>query len=394
MREQEALSILAVFDDVPDRDLQSAAPSITFIGEPAIGDGVFREFVGTSLTTMFAAPENIDLWAFCEGTGTWAPSPSRGGGGGSHYVYEVTGWLMALALRKRVKMPAMVHPLFMLQLAHADANPLSAGRADVFNTCFWTTDRMRAYSPVLADSFAELRNMSDKQLGEFTFVGDVLDADTGRPRSMPLWSDVAADTIVTRDNLETYISGRVRFELWGGGKERAWQGILKGFTRIIPVALMQGVDFSLHTDETLAEYCCGQRECMADVGRFERAVTYVQGAQDKSHPVMVWFWELVRTWPDATRRMLLKFWTSSHYVDIYSVNQNQPLTLGVQSPMNDDDDDNANNQVAAVHDDDGRMPTAATCFRKMLLPPCSSKQTLERQLLTAFTHHNQGLGNI
>jgi hypothetical protein len=122
---------------------------------------------------------------------------------------------------------------------------------------------------------------------------------------------------------------------------------------------------------------------MADVDRFARAVTYTH-PRNKTHPTMVWFWEAVRAWPDATRRKLLKFWTSSHYVDIYAVNPNTPLTLGISDVAADTTDA----QIDAL------FPRAATCFRQMSLPPFTTKAALERQMLEAITHHSEGLGQL
>ena len=142
------------------------------------------------------------------------------------------------------------------------------------------------------------------------------------------------------------------------------------------------MDLSLHTDQTLIHYFCGQHECMPDVDKFVRAVTYKQGERDRTSAVVVWFWELVRTWDDATRRKLLKFWTSAHYVDIYSANPNQPpLKLGILA-------------TAPEQDANLLLPTAATCFREMMLPPCTTKEVLARQMLEAITHHNEAFGNI
>jgi hypothetical protein len=239
-REHVIYYILQIFSDVPDRDFQTVAPDIVFQGEPAIGDGVFREFIGTTLEAACTAPEYIDSWTFCEGSGTWAPTALRAGqqAGDIHVIYEITGWLMALALRKRIKMPQMVHSFFLPLLVEANRARTTVTIA-ANNVAFWTLERLEVYDATLARSLASLRTMNDTQLSDLCFSGDVLDASDDnkikhKPRALPLWHDVDATTIVTHANLEHYIAGRVRFELWGGAKETAWNSILKGFTRVIP----------------------------------------------------------------------------------------------------------------------------------------------------------------
>ena len=78
-----------------------------------------------------------------------------------------------------------------------------------------------------------------------------------------------------------------------------------------------------------------------------------------------WFWEIVHAMSIDNKRKLLHFVTASDRIPLKGLSM---LTFVVQRNGPDTD----------------RLPTALTCFGRLLLPEYSSQQKLENRLLTAI----------
>eukprot|EP00160_Parvularia_atlantis_P004263 Unigene13594_Nuclearia_a/m.41148 Unigene13594_Nuclearia_a/g.41148 ORF Unigene13594_Nuclearia_a/g.41148 Unigene13594_Nuclearia_a/m.41148 type:complete len:155 (+) Unigene13594_Nuclearia_a:108-572(+) len=124
------------------------------------------------------------------------------------------------------------------------------------------------------------------------------------------------------------------------------------------------------TAAELRQIVCGNPAPL-DVDELRAIVQYDDG-YSPDHPLIRAFWSIVREMDPSTRRRLLRFVTASDRVPLRGM---QALTFVIQRNGPDSE----------------RLPSAQTCFGRLLLPEYSSKQKLEERLLTAL-HLGFGFG--
>ncbi|KAJ3095979.1 hypothetical protein HDU97_006328 [Phlyctochytrium planicorne] len=123
--------------------------------------------------------------------------------------------------------------------------------------------------------------------------------------------------------------------------------------------------------EELELLICGTTEI--DFKDLERGAGYDDG-YNSDHVVIKWLWEICHAMPVEQKKKLLMFVTASDRVPLKGLGN---LTFVVQRNGPDTD----------------RLPTALTCFGRLLLPEYASKEKLENRLITAI-ENAKGFGCI
>ena len=105
------------------------------------------------------------------------------------------------------------------------------------------------------------------------------------------------------------------------------------------------------------------------------AVFRLQGFDNGAEAqVVVWFWELMPSFSDAEKKMLLSFSTGSDRVPVGGLEK-------------------FNFCIAKQGVDSAQLPTSHTCFNVLMLPEYSSKEKLARLLRLAIAN-SEGFGMI
>lgn len=187
--------------------------------------------------------------------------------------------------------------------------------------------------------------------------------------------DPSQDPIaVTNANRQNYVSDYMQW-LHEWSVHPQYSAFARGFHNVIdPKALkVRGHRELLHrsanhfiqflTPEKLRAIVEGDKRL--DIDQLKRAATY-RGYSSKS-PVIRWFWELVREYPEEKQKQLLEFVTASNRVP---VNGAANLTFVIEKMIGDTD----------------YLPGSSTCFSTLRLPEYASKSVLQRKLDIALQH--------
>lgn len=110
-----------------------------------------------------------------------------------------------------------------------------------------------------------------------------------------------------------------------------------------------------------------------DVDMLQKVATYEDG-YDRKHPLIKGFWQIVSDFDEHRRSQLLEFVTASDRIPVNGV-QSMPFAI----VRNGGDCD--------------RIPSAMTCFGKLLLPEYSSVEKLRDKLRIAL-ENSRGFGSI
>ncbi|XP_062508661.1 probable E3 ubiquitin-protein ligase HECTD2 isoform X2 [Corticium candelabrum] len=126
---------------------------------------------------------------------------------------------------------------------------------------------------------------------------------------------------------------------------------------------------SLCRSDELEMLICGSPEL--DFSSLEKSARYEDGYKRKS-PVIQWLWDAVQTMTHEQKQQLLLFVTGSNRVPLKGISS---LAFTIQRNGPDSD----------------RLPTAMTCFNRLLLPEYSDKNKLTDRLTKAL-ENSRGFG--
>lgn len=346
----------------------------SFVEEMGLGRGVDTEALRILGQSIFTS----HLWSRSESSRTSLPHsiPStnpdlwRGASGSLSNAYFCAGIVQGWAMHRQIRLPSSASPLFLLPCVRNSTLQSTCQHAKEA----WTMQRLRFYDPDMAHGLSELYALNEVSIEALELT---MEEPTDDPTSTALWDDLPADTPVTAINLDAYIRGRIRHHLWTGPElKQAWKYFQMGFSNSVPTWALRKLSFTMFSDQTLVHMLSGPRDTSAEFSQLEQRTQYLPYAS-ATHPVIQWFWEIVRRWSatdEEKRRHLLIMWTSLHSIDIHMIAE-KPL----QIQLND-----------SVHkpEYDGRLPSATTCNHTLVLPYFSSASVLERQLLEAIDPRN------
>ncbi|KAJ2880541.1 hypothetical protein H4R27_004659 [Coemansia aciculifera] len=134
-----------------------------------------------------------------------------------------------------------------------------------------------------------------------------------------------------------------------------------------------GIVFRTLRPRDLVEWLCNNEYDTIDVDELEQTTTY-DDEYTEDHVVVKRFWRVVRGMSQNQLRQLLAFVTASDRLPFGGCNN---ITFVVQRNGPDSD----------------RLPTALTCFGRLLLPAYSTDEKMQQQLATAISNYS-GFGLV
>lgn len=173
------------------------------------------------------------------------------------------------------------------------------------------------------------------------------------------------DILVTGDNRAEFVNAYAMF-LMTTHVSKQFDAFSRGFQMVCG-----GAAITLFHAEELELLVCGSPEF--DFAELQQAAQYADG-YTATTPVCVWLWEILNEMDDKSKRAFLHFVTASSRTPIRGLGK-VIITIQRHSPDSD------------------RLPSAMTCFSRLLLPEYSDRAKLQR-LLTIALDNAHGFGNM
>eukprot|EP01137_Pigoraptor_chileana_P033768 Opistho-2@25178 len=225
-------------------------------------------------------------------------------------------------------------------------------------------DDLRDAQPTLAKGLQALLDFDGDVEGVFCRTFRIEEDSFGVHRYVDLVPN-GDDVPVTTENRGEFVRAYVKY-LLGDSVRRQFAAFARGFH-----AVCGGDALRLCRPEELEMLVCGSPDL--DFDALQRATQYDDGYH-ANHPVIRHFWSIVHGMSLESKRKLLVFVTGSDRVPIRGLSN---LTFVIQRNGPDSD----------------RLPTALTCFGRLLLPEYASREKLENRLVTAI-ENGKGFGLV
>ncbi|TKA74140.1 hypothetical protein B0A55_06828 [Friedmanniomyces simplex] len=370
---------------------------ITFVDEFDIpeagidGGGVTKEFLTSVISQAFDPNnENIDHQYFTETEGHWLhPSPTAVEDLKARYrnmglrndqpamraevknllqQYEFLGRIIGKCLYEGILVDVSFAGYFLKKWAltgGANSAPMESGYRANINDLKQLDDGL--YRGLLA-----LKNAPAEQVEDFglTFIVDDLVGPEGAKQVIEReLVPNGANMPVTAENRLFYINRMSWYRLQGQSASQT-SAFLKGLSSIVQPSWLSM--FNQSELQTLI----GGAAADIDVADLRRNTlyggTYVIGDDGREHPSIALFWSVMNQIPDAERRKVLKFVTSTPRGPLLGFGQLNPRF-----------------SIRDSGSDEGRFPTTSTCVNLLKLPMYRSERVLREKLLAAV---NSGAG--
>jgi ubiquitin-protein ligase E3 C len=229
---------------------------------------------------------------------------------------------------------------------------------------------LRDFDEALYKGLLDVKSAADASDYGLTFTIDDLVGPTGKKQVIEReLIPNGAETPVTNENRLIYLNRMSWYRLQGQSAPQT-NAFLKGLSSIVQPSWLSM--FNQNELQTLI----GGAQASIDVNDLRRNTqyggVYVIGDDGLEHPSVRHFWKVMESLPDADRRKVLKFVTST---------PRGPL-LGFSNL-------NPRFSIRDSSSDEGRIPTASTCVNLLKLPMYKSEKTLRDKLLYAV---NSGAG--
>jgi ubiquitin-protein ligase E3 A len=220
-----------------------------------------------------------------------------------------------------------------------------------------TFQDLQQFKPTLARGLQQLLEFEGDVQDTFCLIFQVETEVYGHRETYDLKPD-GENIPVTNENRQEYVDLYTKY-LLEDSVERQFAAFEQGFHAVCGSPVL----YQLCRAEELEQLICGSSEEL-DFEELERITLYLDGYSPR-HPLIRHFWEIVHGFTQQQKRNLLAFVTGSDRVPIKGISR---LTFIIQRNGPDTD----------------RLPTAFTCFSRLLLPEYSTKEKLERLLITAI----------
>ncbi|KAK9448933.1 uncharacterized protein V1518DRAFT_416734 [Limtongia smithiae] len=263
--------------------------------------------------------------------------------------YEIAGTLVALAVYNgctiSVQFPLMMYMLLI------GTHP----------TRIWHIEDM---FPALAEGLRSVLNYDGDvaDLGlTFEYTYETMDGLKTVPMSVPGIS--SASQAVTNENKHEYVYKYVQLAAYEFITP-FFEAFRRGWRRLIPDRVT-----TLFTSNELMTLVQGSEPGDINVQELKQIARYSDDSEMQyffDHPVITWFWEIVAEMSAEEKRKLLMFVTSSDRI---------PMVGGLAG---------ITFEIMRNGGDSERLPTAMTCFGRLMLPEYSSKEKLREKLMMAI----------
>ncbi|KAI9205892.1 uncharacterized protein BJ171DRAFT_422591 [Polychytrium aggregatum] len=230
-----------------------------------------------------------------------------------------------------------------------------------------TLEDMKSSFPSLGRGLQQLLDWDDGDVGDiFMRTFEISYEVYGQVKSFPLVAG-GDNILVTNENRFQYVELYIQHYLFESVK-RPFQSFKRGLDRVVG-----GDALLMCRSEELELLVCGIETGELEFGELEKGAEYDDG-YGPDHQVIKWFWSIVHNMSIERKKMLLNFVTASDRVPLKGLGQ---LTFVIQRNGPDSE----------------RLPTALTCFGRLLLPEYSSAEKLENRLITAI-ENAKGFGLV
>jgi ubiquitin-protein ligase E3 C len=229
---------------------------------------------------------------------------------------------------------------------------------------------LRDFDEALYKGLLNVKSAADASEYNLTFTIDDLVGPTDKKQVIEReLIPNGAETPVTNENRLIYLNRMSWYRLQGQSAPQT-NAFLKGLSSIVQPSWLSMFN------QTELQTLIGGAQASIDVNDLRRNTqyggVYVIGDDGLEHPSVRHFWKVMESLPDADRRKVLKFVTST---------PRGPL-LGFSNL-------NPRFSIRDSSSDEGRIPTASTCVNLLKLPMYKSEKTLRDKLLYAV---NSGAG--
>ncbi|KNE65493.1 hypothetical protein AMAG_11111 [Allomyces macrogynus ATCC 38327] len=229
-----------------------------------------------------------------------------------------------------------------------------------------TLDDVKCTWPDLGRGLQQLLDWDDGDVEDvFMRSFDVSVAAYGAVRTVEL-KPGGSNLPVTNANRHEYVALYVDW-VCRKSVEPQFRALRRGFLKVCG-----GYALGLCRPEEVEQLLCGQ-EVDLDMSALEKGCGYDDGYH-AAHPTIRDFWSVVHAMDLPHKKMLLEFVTASDRVPLKGLGS---LTFVVQRNGPDCD----------------RLPTALTCFGRLLLPEYAGKEKMKRFLVTAI-ENAKGFGLV
>ncbi|TPX48859.1 hypothetical protein SeMB42_g00833 [Synchytrium endobioticum] len=221
--------------------------------------------------------------------------------------------------------------------------------------------------PALGRGLRQLLDWTDGDVADVFLRTFEISYDVyGQVRSFPL-VDGGADILVTNENRRKYVDLYIR-HLVGESVKRQFSAFKRGFLKVCG-----GDALRMCRAQELELLVCGSETTELDFSDLEEAAEYDDGYHAK-HPTIQNFWHIVHSFNLRQKRLLLTFVTASDRVPVKGLGH---VKFVVQRNGPDTE----------------RLPTALTCFGRLLLPEYASVEKMKERLVTAI-ENAKGFGLV
>lgn len=215
--------------------------------------------------------------------------------------------------------------------------------------------------PTLCQGLRKLME-HDAELFSLTFEISIREYDVYKTKLLKPNGD---ELMVTNENKQEYINLYLEY-LYKKAPQKQLDSFKKGLRRVCG-----GKTLLMFRAEELELLLCGQE---ADLDLNEIKQTCLYDGYTKEHQSIIDFWEIVMEMDKKQHKKLLEFVTASDRVPLKGLGS---ICFVIQRNGPDSD----------------RLPTALTCFGRLLLPEYKTKEKTKRFLLTAI-ENAKGFGLI
>mmetsp|Transcript_22540 Transcript_22540/g.73244 ORF Transcript_22540/g.73244 Transcript_22540/m.73244 type:complete len:1071 (-) Transcript_22540:136-3348(-) len=319
------------------------------------GPGVEREFMGLCARAMTANAAGAALFHPCA-EGLYEPAPatvadSKEAEARIAIAFEACGWLLGYAVAQHTPLPLPLAPHVLHYLLGRDPTEAPFDELQMVDSQYH-----RSLSYILEN---------DPEPLAMTFVAS--DGAGGEVALEPGGSE----TPVTEQNKERFVRLSVQHRLAGLARMQLTL-IKRGLAALFPSRLLR-----LFSAPELGLLLTGETEI--DVADWERETVYSGAGLTREAPLARWFWAAVRRFSAEERALLLTFATGSPrppvggFAELSGMGGPQRFTVEL-----------------AKHASPDTLPTAATCFNLLKLPPYATAEQLEERLCVAVRFGAQG----
>ncbi|KAI9316288.1 hypothetical protein BX666DRAFT_1859022 [Dichotomocladium elegans] len=280
-------------------------------------------------------------------------------------MYELVGVMIGLAIYNGVivnlQFPSILWKL-LVQPSERVIDELAAKHK------LFTYHDLEKDWPVLAKGLQQLLDWPDEVQDVFCRNYEIsLDVFGEGVTTVPL-IEGGCDIPITNANREAFVRDYITYFLYYAQRKQLL-GIRRGVWSVIGSPAMD-----LCTADVLEVVACGEQQGIElDLTELQ-SVTYYDDGYSSQHIVIRWFWSIVHGMTCEQKRKLLLFVTASDRVPVGGLKE---LMFVVQRNGPDSD----------------RLPTALTCFSRLLLPEYESLEKLRERLITAI-ENSKGFGLV